>query len=90
MPSSEASRCSTGAAPPGRCDSPVMSTETVSAVVLVTSWLPASSRIWPRTAGTITSLVWFCAARPLYVLALSTCTYHNLPPSVISMAAATR
>ena len=44
------------------------------AVVFVTNWSPTSSRIWPRTAGTITSLVWFCSARLLYVLALSACT----------------
>ena len=62
MPSSGASRRSTGAAPPGSWFSVIMSTETTRAVVLVTSWLPTSSRIWPRTAGTITSLVWFCWA----------------------------
>src|SRR5204862_109291 len=40
-----------------------MSTETTSAVELVTRRLPTSSRIWPRTAGTITFLVWLARRR---------------------------
>ena len=50
-----------------------MSTETTRAVVLVTIRPPTSSRIWPRTAGTITSLVWFCSASLVNELLFMTC-----------------
>ena len=50
-----------------------MSTETTSAVLFVTSWVPTSSRIWPRTAGTITSLVWFAVACLVYAVLFITC-----------------
>ena len=73
MPSSGASRCSTGAAPPGCWFRVIMSTETTRAVWLVTSWSPTSSRIWPRTAGTITSLVWFCSASLVNEVLFITC-----------------
>ncbi len=66
-----------------------MSTETTRAVSLVTSRLPMSSRIWPRTAGTITFLVWFWAASLVNAVVFTTCRYHSRPPSEISMAAAT-
>ena len=66
-----------------------MSTETTRAVWLVTSRLPTSSRIWPRTAGTITFLVWFAAASLVNAVLFITCRYQSLPPSEISMAAAT-
>ena len=39
-----------------------MSTETTSAVRLVTRAWPTSSRIWPRTAGTMMFRVWFAEA----------------------------
>ena len=39
-----------------------MLTETTSAVRLSTSGWPVSSRIAPRTEGTITVLVWSCVA----------------------------
>ena len=73
MPSSGASRFRTGVAPPGCWFSVIMSTETTRAVWLVTSWLPTSSRIWPRTAGTITSRVWFCSASLVNEVLFSTC-----------------
>ena len=50
-----------------------MSTETTRAVWLVTSRFPTSSRIWPRTAGTITSLVWFAAASLVNAVVFITC-----------------
>ena len=65
-----------------------MSTETTRAVLLVTSRLPASSMIWPRTAGTITFLVWFAAASLVKAVLFITCRYQSLPPSETSMAAA--
>ena len=73
MPSKGASRCSTGAPPPGCWSRVIMSTETTRAVVLVTSRPPTSSRIWPRTAGTITFLVWFCSASLVNELLFMTC-----------------
>ena len=88
MPSSGASRRSTGAAPPGCWDRFIMSTETTSAVELVTSRLPTSSRIWPRTAGTITFLVWLASASLVKAVLFITCRYQSLPPSETSMAAA--
>ena len=66
-----------------------MSTDTTMAVWLVTRRLPASSKIWPRTAGTITSRVWFAAASLVKAVVFTTCRYQSLPPSVISIAAAT-
>ncbi len=89
MPSRGASRCSTGAAPPGCWDRFIMSTETTRAVLLVTRRLPTSSRIWPRTAGTMTFLVWLAAASLVKAVLFITCRYQSLPPSAISMAAAT-
>ena len=65
-----------------------MSTETTRAVWLVTSRLPTSSRICPRTAGTITLLVWFAAASLVKAVLFITCRYQSRPPSEISMAAA--
>ena len=67
-----------------------MSTETTRAVWLVTSCAPTSSRIWPRTAGTSTFLVWFWAASLVKAVLFITCRYHSLPPSEVSMTAATR
>ena len=57
-----ARRRSTAVPPSGRWDSVIMSTETTSAVRLATRALPISSRIWPRTAGTMVFLVWFADA----------------------------
>ncbi len=65
-----------------------MSTDTTRAVVFVTRRLPTSSRIWPRTAGTITFLVWFAAASLVKAVVFITCRYQSLPPSETSMAAA--
>ena len=66
-----------------------MSTETTRAVLFVMSWRPTSSRIWPRTAGTITFLVWLAFASLVKAVLFITCRYQSLPPSEISMAAAT-
>ena len=41
------------------------------------------------TAGTITLLVWFAAASLVKAVLFITCRYQSLPPSEISMAAAT-
>ncbi len=57
-----ASRFITAVPPSLRWDSVIMSTETTSSVWLVTRALPTSSRIWPRTAGTMILRVWFCEA----------------------------
>ena len=87
MPSSRASRCST-AEPPSCClDRSIMSTETTSDVWFVTSLRPASSTIWPRTAGTTTVRVWLAIASVLNWVPFSTCRYHSRPPSVASIAA---
>ena len=57
-----ASRFSTATPPSLRWDSVIMSTDTTSSVRLVTRALPTSSRICPRTAGTMMFRVWFCEA----------------------------
>jgi hypothetical protein len=62
MCSSFASRCSSAMPPSGVCWSSIRLTETTSAVWFSISGWPASSRIWPRTGGTITVLVWSCVA----------------------------
>ncbi len=86
MPSSRATRCST-ADPPSFClDRSIMFTETTSDVWLVTSLRPASSMIWPRTAGTTTARVWLAIASVLNWVPFITCRYHSRPPSVAIIA----
>ena len=58
MPSRCASRVSSGMPPPGCCETSARFTETTREVWLSTSGWPVSSRIWPRTGGTITVLTW--------------------------------
>ena len=62
MCSSFASRCSTATPPSGCCATSARFTDTTSDVLLLISGWPTSSRIPPRTDGTITVLVWSCAA----------------------------
>ena len=58
MPSRRASLCSTAAPPSLWVARFIMFTVTTSELALSTRGRPASSRIWPRTAGVITVCVW--------------------------------
>jgi hypothetical protein len=56
MPSSVARLRNSAVPPPRCCDTTAMFTETTREGFSPTSGLPRSSRIWPRTDGTITFL----------------------------------
>ena len=87
MFSRPASRCSSDIPPSGCWATSARFTDTTSAVLLSTSGVPTSSRILPRTGGTITVLVWSCAAALAYARPVITCRYHSRPPRAISSAA---